>query len=69
MEKHLHQAIHQNQPLNSGIDTELALQQARMEEEFAHELALLKSLKLEPRKEAVEKLIAMIVQQNVAEHH
>jgi len=64
MEKHLHETISHQQ--TGPIET---MQQIRMEQDFANELAVLKTIHLEPRKEAVEQLFQMIAQQNVAEHH
>ncbi|KAA5536490.1 hypothetical protein F0919_02140 [Taibaiella lutea] len=69
MEKHLHITISQQSISDQQTDPIEAMQQIRMEQDFANELAVLKTIKLEPRKEAVEQLFQMIAQQNVAEHH
>jgi hypothetical protein len=70
MEKHLHQKITTNTSLNThNTDPIESMQQLHMETEFANELTVLKSIQLEPRKEAVDKLMQLIAQQSVAEHH
>lgn len=69
MEKHLHLIISQEPISHKQTDSIEAMQQIRMEQDFANELALLNNIKLEPRKEAVAQLFQMIAQQNVAEHH
>lgn len=69
MEKHLHETTpHQSIP-NQQTDPSETMQQIRMEQAFANEIAVLQSFRLEPRTEAVEQLFQMIAQQNVAEHH
>ena len=69
MEKHLHETISNQSIPNQQTDPSETMQQIRMEQEFANELAVLSSFRLEPRNEAVEQLFQMIAQQNVAEHH
>lgn len=69
MEKHLHETISPESISNQQTNPIEAVQEIRMEQDFANELAVLKTIKLEPRKEAVEQLFQMIAQQNVAEHH
>lgn len=70
MEKHLHKKITTNTILNThNTDPIESMQQLHMETEFANELTVLKSIQLEPRKEAVDKLMLLIAQQTVAEHH
>jgi hypothetical protein len=69
MEKHLHITIAPASISNQQKGPIEAMQQIHMEQDFANEMAVLKNIKLEPRKEAVEQLFQMIAQQNVAEHH
>jgi hypothetical protein len=68
MEKHLHSSITPN-TLNNHSDPIESMQQLHMEKEFANELAVLKSIKLEPRKEAVEQLLHLIAQKSIAAQH
>ena len=70
MEKHLHRTITNKNTLNTqNTDPIESMQSLHMETEFANELTVLKSIKLEPRPEAVDKLMQLIAQQTMAEHH
>lgn len=70
MEKHLHKNITTNTSKNLHNTNPIeSMQQLHMETEFANELSVLKSIKVEPRPEAVDKLMQLIAQQTVAEHH
>jgi len=69
MEKHLHETITKSTTQQPPTDPIESMQQLHMEKEFANELAALKSIQLEPRKEAVDRLMQLIAQQSVAEQH
>lgn len=69
MDKHLHEKISLKSTSNIPSALQVTVEQARMDEEFSNELLALKAMKLEPRKEAVEKLFELIAQQSVAQHH
>jgi hypothetical protein len=70
MGKHLHRTITNKNTLNThNTDPIESMQSLHMETEFVNELAVLKSIKLEPRPEAVDKLMQLIAQQTMAEHH
>jgi hypothetical protein len=70
MAKHLHESLtHHTTSLNQHTDPIASMQQKQMEKEFSSELAVLKTVKLDPRPEAVEQLFQLIAQQSVAEQH
>ena len=68
MEKHLHEIITIS-TIPQHTDPIESMHQLNMEKEFANELAVLKSIQLEPRKEAIDRLMQLIAQQSVAEQH
>lgn len=66
MERHLHTT---KQSLNKTVDITPSIIQNIMEEEFAAEIAALKTVQLEPRPEAIAHLMSIIAQSSVAEQH
>jgi len=69
MDKQLHTFLPSDQHTPSFPDPHHTIQQSVMEEEFSAELALLQSHKLNPRPEAVARLLQLIAHDSVAEQH
>lgn len=69
MDKQLHSFLPSDSCSNSLHDPHHTIQQSVMEEEFASEIALLQTHKLNPRPEAVAQLLDMIAHSGVARQH
>lgn len=69
MDKQLHSFLLADQHSNPLPEPHHTIQNAIMEEEYASELALLQTHKLNPRPEAVQQLLQIITRNSIAPQH
>ena len=69
MDKQLHSFLLSDQHSNPLPEPHHTIQKSIMEEEYASELSLLQTHKLNPRPEAVQQLLQIITHNSIASQH